>query len=130
MMSSFNKNRRHKLLSAFISGSLGFAPVLYHQLQNAIILCDKVRSRLKKGPDWGFYPTAEKCRLREILQDVVVVHKIFSEKKKDSIQEHLCLCFVFPYCLRWYKEPACNAGYLSLIPGSGRFLQEWNGYPL
>ena len=82
MMSSFNKNRCHKLLSAFISGSLGFAPVSYCQLQNAITLYDKVRSQLKKGPDWGLYPTAENCLLREILQDVVVVHKIFSEKKK------------------------------------------------
>ena len=95
MMSSFNKNRCHKLLSAFISGSLGFAPVSYHQLQNAIILCDKVRSRLKKGPDWGFYPTAENCRLREILQDVVVVHKIFSaKKKKKKIQFRSTFAFV------------------------------------
>jgi len=28
------------------------------------------------------------------------------------------------------KESACNAGYLGLIPGSRRFPEEWNGYPL
>ena len=28
------------------------------------------------------------------------------------------------------KESACNAGDLSLIPGSGRFLGEGNGHPL
>ena len=28
------------------------------------------------------------------------------------------------------KEPACNAGDLDLIPGSGRYSGEGNGYPL
>ena len=28
------------------------------------------------------------------------------------------------------KEPACNAGDLGLIPGSGRSAGEGNGYPL
>ena len=28
------------------------------------------------------------------------------------------------------KESACNAGDLGSIPGSGRYLGEWNGYPL
>ena len=28
------------------------------------------------------------------------------------------------------KEPACNAGDLDSIPGSGRFPGEGNGYPL
>ena len=28
------------------------------------------------------------------------------------------------------KEPACNAGDLGLIPESGRFLREENGYSL
>ena len=28
------------------------------------------------------------------------------------------------------KEPVCNAGELSSIPGSGRFPGEGNGYPL
>ena len=28
------------------------------------------------------------------------------------------------------KEPACNAGDPGLIPGSGRYSGEWNGYPL
>ena len=27
------------------------------------------------------------------------------------------------------KEPACNAGHLGSIPGSGRFPGERNGYP-
>ena len=131
MMSSFNKNRCHKLLSAFISGSLGFAPVSYCQLQSAITLYDKVRSQLKKGPDWGLYPTAENCLLREILQDVVVVHKIFSEKKKKKIQFRSIFAFVlgFPVASDG-KEPAYNAGDLRLIPGSGRSPKEWNGYPL
>ena len=28
------------------------------------------------------------------------------------------------------KESTCNAGDPSLIPGSGRFPEKWNGYPL
>ena len=28
------------------------------------------------------------------------------------------------------KKPACNAGDLGSIPGSGRFPREENGYPL
>ena len=28
------------------------------------------------------------------------------------------------------KEFMCNAGDLSLIPGFGRYLGEWKGYPL
>ena len=28
------------------------------------------------------------------------------------------------------KESACNAGQLGLIPGSGKYLGEGNGYPL
>ena len=28
------------------------------------------------------------------------------------------------------KEFMCNAGDLSLIPGLGRYLGEWKGYPL
>ena len=28
------------------------------------------------------------------------------------------------------KESACNAGDLGLIPGSGRYPEEGNGYPL
>ena len=35
----------------------------------------------------------------------------------------------FPGAL-YGKESACNAGELSLIPGSGRFPREGNGYPL
>ena len=33
---------------------------------------------------------------------------------------------------RWLrgKESACNAGYASMIPGSGRFPEEGNGNPL
>ena len=122
MMSSFNKNRCHKLLSAFISGSLGFAPVSYCQLQNAITLYDKVRSQLKKGPNWGLYPTAENCLLREILQDVVVVHKIFSEKKKKKIQFRSIFAFVlgFPVASDG-KEPAPSMGFTR--------QEYWSGLP-
>ena len=35
--------------------------------------------------------------------------------------------------LLWWlsgKETGCNAGDPGLIPGSGRYSGEWNGYPL
>ena len=42
-----------------------------------------------------------------------------------------------PLCLEWdfpgasdLKESACSAGDLGLIPGSGRYPGERNGYPL
>ena len=38
--------------------------------------------------------------------------------------------FLFPHGISDGKESACNAGYLGLIPGSGRSPREGNRNPL
>ena len=54
------------------------------------------------------------------------VHVLLESGRSDL---DLNPCFVFP-CGSDGKESPCNAGDPGLIPGSGRFGGEGNGYPL
>ena len=49
------------------------------------------------------------------------------------LQAYQCGVFGNPLWLPWwlrYKESACSAGDLGLIPGSGRSPEKGNGYPI
>ena len=48
-----------------------------------------------------------------------------------DLSRHMVKAFkILPWWLKTLKKPACNAGDMGLIPGSGRSPGEGNGNPL
>ena len=83
-------------------------------------------------PLWKQYEVSSKDVNRTTLQSRNSTPGYLSDGSKTLAQKDICIPVFNMGSPRGSegKESACNAGELGLIPGSGKYLGEGNGYPL